>query len=125
MSFQGREYINYAEHLSIDLKSLGKAGNLHLSQAASRAIASRAYYGALLEVRDYFSLQNSEASSIHQEVGKRIKIANREAANDLSILKALRVKADYKSHKTVSGRDVSNSLRLARKILTYIDSQIS
>lgn len=124
MTFQGREYIEYAEHLSSELQSLRDNNKEHLIQAAYRAISSRAYYGAFLEARIYLGLQDSNANSIHKLVCNEMESENRQTGNALSELKRLRVKADYNKRGDVIGRDISSAIRNAKNVLAYIVKQI-
>jgi len=121
MAFQGREYIEYAEHLGDELQNLRANNKEHLIQAAYRSIVSRVYYGAFLEVRQFLGLEDTNfKNSAHLEIGNKITSANRRIGNALSELKRLRVKADYNKKGDVAGKDITSAIRNANNIINFL-----
>ncbi len=124
MGFQGKEYIEYAVHLNDEIKSFGIEKKA-LTQAALRAVASRAYYGAFLEARDYLGLQNDRQRSVHGVVRDAMQEKDRKIGSNMSALIKNRTKADYRSHESMSGKEAAESLRLASNVLEYIEKQLA
>lgn len=120
MSFQGKDFFNYARHINGEANRFPPAEQ-HLKQAAFRAVISRAYYGAFLEARELFN-NRSITGSVHGQVKDELISRNNLLGNRLSSLLRLRHKADYDLPRTFTSDDTREALRSASKILNYIDS---
>lgn len=121
MNFQGKEIFEYAKHINNEAVSF-PVDKRHLSQAAYRAVINRSYYGAFIQSRDFLNIVDT-SGSVHGSIGSALKSKNRQVGNSLSGLLKLRKDADYKTYLTFSAKESKESLRLASKILAYIDSQ--
>ncbi len=119
MSFQGKENFEYAKHIHNEAIRFLPAER-HLSQAAYRTVVNRSYYGAFIQSRDFLSIVNA-SMSVHADVVTAMRSRDRQKGNNLSSLLKLRKDADYKTHLTFSAKETKEALRLASKILTYID----
>ena len=94
--------------------------NQHSSEAAYRTIIGRSYYAAYLCAKDYSKVSNA-SGSVHREVIKYFQVRNKQVYNQMNDLKDLRSKADYKLTETIQKREASESLRLAKKILSTLN----
>ena len=89
-------------------------------EASYRTVIGRAYYAVHLSAKDYANIASS-SGSIHNTVIQYFKTRNRQVYNQIRDLKKLRTKADYELNVTINKRDVGESLRLAKKILTTLN----
>jgi uncharacterized protein (UPF0332 family) len=90
------------------------------SEVAYRIIIGRAYYAAFLCAKDFARITNP-SGSIHNEVISHFELRNRIVYRNFKDLKELRTKADYQITKAVQKREASESLRLAKNILTNLN----
>jgi hypothetical protein len=87
------------------------------SQCILRTIVNRAYYSALISVRDYTGA-NSEGLSGHSNVIQALRANGKgREANKLNSLKLKRVDADYKSATFFTARDIQICLQDSRLVL--------
>lgn len=95
------------------------AGELYTqsaNEAAYRTIIGRSYYAVHLCAKDHANITNS-SGSIHKEVIEYFQTRDRRVFRQITDLKNLRSKADYKLIETVEKREAGESLRLAKEIL--------
>jgi len=123
MSITGKDFLEYARHINSEAISF-PADTRNLSQAAYRTIINRSYYGAFIYAREFLNITDTGITA-HGSVGTALKNKNRQIGNNLSDLLKHRKDADYKTHLTFSARTSKEAIRLAGKILKYIDDETS
>ena len=121
MTFTGKEFLEYVRVLKDQVASYNSPEELQLQQAAFRTIASRAYYGAFLKVRNYLGLNDSESGSIHALVEANIRKRDQTTGNRLSALKKERTNADYRINDSFNLKRAQETIRLATKIIEKIE----
>lgn len=89
-------------------------------EAAYRTIIGRAYYAVHLCAKDHADITSS-SGSVHNTVIQYFETRNKQVYNQIRDLKKLRTKADYELNVTINKREVGESLRLAKKILTTLN----
>ncbi len=122
MSFQGKENFEYAKYIYDEAIRFSPAER-HLSQAAYRTVVNRSYYGAFIQSRDFLNIVNT-GLSVHADVVTALQSRDKQKGNNLFSLLKLRKDADYKTHLTLSAKETKEAIRLASKILIYIDDKM-
>ncbi|MBK3332783.1 hypothetical protein GWK41_06845 [Persephonella atlantica] len=111
-----------------ELYELGKRSKGEKREFAFRSAISRAYYGVLWYVRNFYNLRESE--DLHKIVLKTLINKHSDFVVDLLIeLKTARVDADYKVKKrkllkTIDKNVTKLYINIAKSIITYVEKGV-
>lgn len=90
------------------------------SEALTRTVISKAYYGAFLEARDKAGITD-KSPGVHQKVHDYYSKAGKLAlANRLDELRIKRNEADYDTTLTITSRDSGKALAQTKKVLVEL-----
>ena len=111
-----------------ELYELGKRSRGEKREFVFRSAISRAYYGVLWYIRNFYNLRESE--DLHKIVLKKLEKNHNEIVVLLFLeLKQARVDADYKKQKLkilkqVDKNSVKKYINTAKTIISYIEQGV-
>jgi uncharacterized protein (UPF0332 family) len=116
MSFDWREYLKLAKHLS------GLKGTACSREAIDRSVVSRAYYSAFCWARNYaqelLGFRGKGTAEDHRSLRNHLKQTGRaDVAADLNILRRWRNRCDYDDQVDKLDRKVAKAIAAADKVI--------
>jgi len=124
MKFDWKEYLALADQLMQERKDIAS------EEACLRSAISRAYYAAIISSRNFAITKDKffarRGSSIHRQIADHFKLKNdiKQVAVGIRLSKLANKRnlADYEDEMPDLLQEAEKSVRLAKDILTLLDS---